>query len=80
MRTIRIPKTFYWDHKDRDLPSPQIDYETKTHIYIFADEALQDLVDDAKFYADKDATDAPYAIKLGARTLLNHLARGGVAV
>lgn len=76
MKSIRIPKTFYWDHYERDLPSPQIDYETKSHLYVFDGDYMQDLIDDAKFYADPASNDASFALKQSARALLAAIQKG----
>lgn len=51
MSTIKITKTFYQDHLQRDLPAPPIVKETKSHIWIDADsEHLAALLDDAEAY------------------------------
>ena len=54
-KLIKIPKRFYDDHYERDLESPLIVKETKTHYWISADdEHLNELYTDAEFYS------APY--------------------
>lgn len=54
MSTIRIPKVFYTDHIERDLPAPPIVKETKQHYFIDgADNAdLQELYCDARYYSE----------------------------
>lgn len=73
---IRIPKRFYDDHCERDLDAPEILKETKAHYYI-SDEpcaALDELVDDAKFYFGEwfhgGAAHCPKGIMLSAKATL----------
>ena len=48
---IKIPRTFYDDHRDRDLESPKILKETKTHYWIKADDPdIAELKSDAHYY------------------------------
>jgi len=50
---IRVPRKFYDDHVDRDLPAPGILRSTKTHYYIDAlSRDLDELLDDAKYYTE----------------------------
>ena len=52
-KLIKIQKRFYEDHNERDLESPVIVKETKTHYWISSeDEHLQELHSDACFYAE----------------------------
>ena len=73
---LRIPKLFFDDHGDRDLPTPQVQRETKTHYWIMKrDEHLPELISDAEYYAETfDGWDesAKRYIK-GARRLLDAL-------
>jgi hypothetical protein len=72
--TVRIPRVFYIDHRERDLPTPTAIGETSRHVIIDrADPALSELIDDARHYADKHATDAPGWLKNAARELLKVL-------
>ena len=49
MELIRIPKRFYDDHVDRDLPAPEIVRETKRHYFIDANsEHLDELLSSAE--------------------------------
>lgn len=53
METLKITKTFLWDHEDRGLPMPNIVKETKQHAWIeinFTHAGYVDLMDDAKYY------------------------------
>lgn len=73
---IRIPKRFFVDHWERDLPTPKILKETSSHYYIDAkDEALDELISDAKHYADPRATDAEQWLRNSASALLKALGR-----
>jgi len=48
---IKIPQRFYDDHKERDLESPEIVKETKTHYWIKADDPdIAELKSDAEYY------------------------------
>ena len=52
MTLIRIPTKFFYDHAERMLPTPEIVRQTKTHIWIDADDAaLFELHDDAVHHA-----------------------------
>jgi uncharacterized protein (DUF4415 family) len=77
---VRIPITFYIDHADRGLATPDAVRETKRHVWIdVRDPALGELVDDAKHYAHADGPDqCPESITRGAKNLLRALA--GVAI
>lgn len=53
--TIRVPRKFYDDHVERDLPAPGILRSTKTHYYIDAlSRDLDELLDDAKYYVEME--------------------------
>lgn len=72
--TVRIPRAFYLDHQERDLPTPAALGETSRHIVIDrADPALTDLISDARHYADPTATDAPAWVRMAAQALLKAL-------
>lgn len=72
---IRIPRRFLDDHQDRDLPSPEIQHETRTHVWVDgSDPALPELISDARFYCDTYGPDmAPAGLKVAARALLKAL-------
>jgi hypothetical protein len=55
---IRLPATFYYDHQDRDLPTPYPVHTTKRHVYVAADDAdLLELLSDARHYASDQGWD-----------------------
>jgi hypothetical protein len=75
-----IPKRFYDDHVERDLPAPPVLYTT-ARLYVIAgdDPTLAELLDDARFYADADGPDEqPRGLKTAARALLHAVAKKGV--
>lgn len=47
---IKIPRRFYDDHVDRDLPAPRIAKETKANYWVYSDENIRELLSDAKYY------------------------------
>jgi hypothetical protein len=52
MVRVRIPKIFYNDHRDRDLPSPVVVNESKSHYWIDAsDPDISELLSDATYYS-----------------------------
>jgi len=54
MRLVRIPKRFYQDHVERDLPAPAVVKSTNLHYWIDLDDAsIADLMSDAEFYKDE---------------------------
>lgn len=51
---VRIPRRFYDDHEARSLPTPVEQHGTKQYAWIKKDDpALGELIDDARYYADK---------------------------
>ena len=72
MTTIRIPKRFFDDHRERDLDTPTIARETKAHYFISADDpAVAELRDDAAYYAAEHGPDLlPPGLKASARATL----------
>ncbi len=68
--SIRIPMTFFDDHRERDLDTPIIERMTAKHYWIDpADPSLPELVNDAEHYAtDVDGCGA--GLVLAARALL----------
>ena len=53
METLKITKTFLWDHESRGLPMPNIVKETKQYAWIeinFTHAGYVDLMDDAEYY------------------------------
>lgn len=69
MTKISLPRYFYWDHHERDLPTPKMLIGNRAHIIVAADDpALQDLLDDAKHYASPNGPDQlPPGLKSSAR-------------
>ena len=64
---IKIPKRFYEDHVERDLPAPQILKETNQHFFIdFHSEHLMELLSDASYYADPESYGAVFGSPLSA--------------
>ena len=69
-KLIRIPKTFYQDHVDRDLPAPPIVRETKRHYWIDAtSEHVDELLSDASHHGDPACFDFEVGSYLGALIL-----------
>lgn len=74
MNTAMLPKGFFRDHRERDLPTPTIIRETRAHFEVdCADPAMADLRDDAEFYAAPDGPDQAGGVKLAAIALLRSL-------
>lgn len=78
---IAVPATFFDDHADRDLPTPDEVRRAGHRVFIRAnDPSIHSLRRDAAFYADPacmDASDCPAAIIRSARRTL--VALGGAA-
>lgn len=72
MAEIRIPKRFFLDHWERDLPTPEILRDTAKHYFISSDDPnLPELLDDAAHYAHAHGPDeAPAGLKPAARALI----------
>ena len=52
MAEIRIPKYFYHDHIDRDLPAPPVIRKTKRHYWVERSHPdFAELINDAEYYA-----------------------------
>lgn len=50
---IRLPRRFWNDRQERDLPMPKAIGWNKTHVTVdAADPVLADYLDDAEYYAD----------------------------
>jgi len=57
--TVKIPKVFFDDHCERDLPAPEIIKETGKHYRIsLNDNNLDEFLNDAEYYASKDTLQA----------------------
>ena len=49
---VRVPQLFYWDHHDRDLPTPPAIKTRVHHVWIEPDHPdLPELLNDAEYYA-----------------------------
>ena len=72
---LKITKVFYDDHVFRDLPSPKILKETKTHYFICTkDKALlNELEDDADYYSKCDGLIVEKGLIQSARATLKKL-------
>lgn len=69
VRTIRIPRAFFDDHRERDLPTPTVRKTLRCHYDIRADDpALPELISDAQHYAEGgiSTTDFPHLFGLVA--------------
>jgi len=74
-KAIAIPRRFYDDHVERDLPAPPIIKDTRRGYIIDGDsEHLDELLNDARFYADPYGPDRqPPGLKKAAKSLVWHL-------
>jgi len=72
---LKITKMFYDDHVARDLPSPKILKETKTHYFICTKDKslLNELEDDADYYAKPDGLYVEMGLVYSARATLKKL-------
>jgi hypothetical protein len=56
--TIWLPKTFYYDHRERDLPNGDVIEETSTRVLVkCTEDEIDEILDDAKYYAGKYGPD-----------------------
>ena len=77
-RLLKLPRRFFDDHVERELPAPTVVRQTQRHVWIRQDDPnLPELVNDADFHADGLAPDCLW-ISLAARALLRALERQGV--
>lgn len=73
MQTVNIPKAFYDDHQERELPTPRLISElSSTYLIDRDDPAFAELVNDAEHYA-KDGCDCGFGLKMAARALLRRV-------
>ena len=77
METVKIGKAFLNDHRDRDLPIPNIVKETKRNYYIEIDwdnEGYADLYSDAEYHSDPKEFDSHYfGLCMAARAIVKAL-------
>ena len=75
----RIPRKFYDDHCERDLPAPALIWGApfaKQYIIAKDDPNLPELINDAEYYADANGPDmAPPGLKQAAIALLKAVDR-----
>lgn len=65
---IRIPHRFFNDHRDRDLPTPEVVRWTNRHLYIRLDDpATPELLNDAEYYADPWGPDGGIGLRSSAK-------------
>ncbi|MGO8241301.1 hypothetical protein ACC806_34755 [Rhizobium ruizarguesonis] len=68
MARISLPRMFYWDHLERDLPTPEMVQSNRAHILVDdADPALKDLLEDAEYYASDAMDQLPPGLKASAK-------------
>lgn len=55
---IQLPRKFYDDHAERDLPTPVAVRKNSKSVWVDSSDAnLPELIDDAEYYANKDIRD-----------------------
>ena len=70
---VKIPRAFFDDHEERDLPTPVVQHRTKNGILIRRDDpAVPELINDAEHYAN-DGCDCSPALRMSARWTLTAL-------
>lgn len=74
---VEIPRVFFDDHAERELPTPEIVGRSLGRYVIRRDDpALPELINDAEYYAHPDGPDeAPRGLKRAAQNLLDALGR-----
>lgn len=77
---IRIPKAFYDDRMQRELPCPAIFKTTRSHYVIPLDAlASKDFLDDADYYAHRDGPDeVAVGLKSSARATARAIRLGNL--
>ena len=81
---VRVPTRFFIDHKERDLPTPEVVKETKNHYWIrFDDPNIDELGSDAFFYAFPHIDGAGpgqsyWGLTCSARATVKALAKAGM--
>jgi hypothetical protein len=72
MARISLPRKFYFDHSERDLPTPEMVQSNKAAIIVDdADPALPDLLEDAEYYASDAMDQLPPGLKSSAKATVN---------
>ena len=73
---LSIPKRFYDDHVERDLPAPEILERNGQHYTIDSEHPdFDELVNDASHYADVNGPRGNMAIVMAARALCMAIAK-----
>ncbi len=50
---LRLPRRFFYDHKERDLPTPVVIRMTPSYVFVDGyDPHIAELINDAEHYAD----------------------------
>lgn len=78
---IKLPKVFFVDHRERDLDTPVVVKETARYYFVSkSDQALSELLDDARHYASQNGPDVIFAgLKSSAKATVKALTEAGVA-
>ena len=74
---VRIPKAFYDDRMQRELPCPVIIQESLSHYTITLDSSATDFLSDAEYYAHRDGPDeVSIGLKASARATAKSIRQG----
>ena len=81
MKEVKLPRRFFIDHMERDLPTPTILRETKSHIFSALDDPhLPELMRDADYYRYARYFDREYfGLCASARATFNALRAAGIS-
>ena len=56
MPVYKLPPRFYYDHRNRDLPSGEIVKETSNYVFVeLTDDEKDELVSDARYYVEESS-------------------------
>jgi hypothetical protein len=76
MANVKIPRMFFEDHAQRDLPTPTIVGKVRGgYIIDTNDKAYDELLNDAAYYAHPDGPDQCPEVKAAAKRFLKAIAR-----
>jgi hypothetical protein len=65
--SLRLPRQFFYDHKERDLPTPEILHLTIAYVFVDGDDpAIGELINDAEYYADPNGANGGSALRRSA--------------
>ena len=77
-RLLKLPRRFFDDHVERELPAPTVVKQNRRYVWIrAADPRLPELVNDADFHSTGLIPEC-VGISLAARALLRALERQGI--